>query len=118
MIWVAWRQNRTESFVILGVLVLSSIFLLVTGLNMAHDFQQSGLSDCLAHNKQSAICSQLATAFTNHYSVLLAVAIALLLLPLLLGAMVGATLVPREYEHRPNLLVWFQRIRRPPRLNG
>src|SRR5258708_3521508 len=112
MIWVAWRQNRTESFVILGVLVLSSIFLLVTGLNMAHDFQQSGLSDCLAHNKQSAICSQLATAFTNHYSVLLAVAIALLLLPILLGAMVGAPLVAREYEQRTNLLVWLQSISR------
>src|SRR5258708_8247636 len=98
MIWVAWRQNRTESFVILGVLVLSGIFLLVTGLNMAHDFQQSGLSDCLAHNKQSAICSQLATAFTNHYSVLLALAIALLLLPILLGAMGGPARSPPEFD--------------------
>jgi hypothetical protein len=112
MIWVAWRQNRTESFVILGVLVLSSTFLLVTGLNMAHDFHQSGLSDCLAHNKQSAICGQLATAFTNHYGMLLAVAIALLLLPILLGAMVGAPLVAREFEQRTNLLVWLQSISR------
>ncbi len=31
MIWVTWRQHRTESFILLGVLVLSSIFLLVTG---------------------------------------------------------------------------------------
>jgi hypothetical protein len=30
MIWVAWRQQRTASFVVLGVLVLSGIFLLVT----------------------------------------------------------------------------------------
>ena len=50
MIWVTWRQNRSESFIALGVLFLSSIFLLVTGLNMGHTFQQSGLSDCLAHH--------------------------------------------------------------------
>ena len=66
MIWVAWRQQRTESFVVLGVLVLSSVFLLSTGLIMARDFQQSGLSDCLAHNTDTkallAICGPLGSA--------------------------------------------------------
>ncbi len=116
MIWVAWRQNRTESFVILGVLVLSGIFLLSTGLNMTHDFQQSGLSACLAHNKDTkvllATCGPLGTLFMNHYASLIPFAAALLLLPVLLGAIVGAPLVAREYEQRTNLLVWLQSITR------
>src|SRR5258708_31078665 len=112
MIWVAWRQHRTESFVVLGVLVLIGIFLLITGLNMAHDFQQSGLSDCLARSKPSDICGPLGTAFLNQYGSLILVAVALLILPILLGALVGAPLVARESEQRTNLLVWLQSITR------
>ncbi len=112
MIWVTWRQNRSESFIALGVLVLSSIFLLVTGLNMAHDFQQSGLSDCLAHHKTSATCGTLASAFLNQYSPFLPFALALLLLPILLGAIVGAPLLAREYEQRTHQLAWLQSITR------
>lgn len=116
MIWVTWRQHRTESFVLLSVLVLSSIFLLVTGLNMAHDFQQSGLSNCLANNKDTkallAICGPLGSAFLHQYGPLFPFAAALLILPILLGAMVGAPLVARECEQRTHLLIWVQSITR------
>ena len=112
MIWVTWRQNRSESFIALGVLILSSIFLLVTGLNMAHTFQQSGLSDCLAHHTTSAICTSLGRAFLDQYSPFLPFASALLLLPILLGAIVGAPLVAREFEQRTHQLAWLQSITR------
>ena len=113
MIWVTWRQNRTEGFVVLGVLVLSSIFLLITGLNMAHDFQQSGLSACLAHNKQPLhVCGSLGTLFLQQYGPLVPFAAALLILPILLGALVGAPLVAREVEQRTHLLVWIQSVTR------
>ena len=116
MIWVTWRQHRTESFILLGVLVLSSIFLLVTGLTMSNTFQQSGLSNCLANDKDTrallAICGPLGSAFLNQYGPLIPFAAALLLLPVLLGAMVGAPLVAREFEQRTNLLVWMQSITR------
>ena len=112
MIWVTWRQNRAEGFVALGVLVLSSIFLLVTGLNMVHTFQQSGLSDCLAHHTTSAICGTLGRAFLDQYSPFLPFALALLLLPILLGAIVGAPLVAREFEQRTHQLAWLQSITR------
>jgi len=112
MIWVTWRQNRAEGFVALGVLVLSSLFLLVTGLNMAHTFQQSGLSDCLAHHTTSDICGTLREAFLDQYSPFLTFALALLLLPNLLGAMVGAPLLAREFEQRTHQLAWLQSITR------
>ena len=104
MIWVTWRQNRIEGFVVLGILVLSSILLLITGLNMAHDFQQSGLGDCLVHHKQTAVCGTLAKAFMNQYSPFLPFASALVLLPILLGVIVGAPLVAREFEQRTHQL--------------
>ncbi len=114
MIWVTWRQHRTESFILLGVLVLSSIFLLVTGLTMANTFQQSGLSNCLANDKDTrallTICGPLGSAFLNQYGPLFPFAAALLILPILLGAMVGAPLVARECEQHTNLLVWMQSI--------
>ena len=116
MIWVTWRQHRTESFILLGVLVLSSIFLLVTGLTMANTFQQSGLSNCLANDKDTrallTICGPLGSAFLNQYGPLFPFAAALLILPILLGAMVGAPLVARECEQHTNLLVWMQSITR------
>jgi len=116
MIWLTWRQNRIEGFVILGALVLSSIFLLITGLQMTQDFQQSGLSACLAHhpgpNVQGSICGPLATAFANQYGSLILFAVVLMLLSSLLGVMVGAPLVAREFEQRTTQLVWLQSITR------
>jgi hypothetical protein len=113
MIWVTWRQHRTEGFLVLGVLVLSSLFLLITGLNMAHHFQQSGLSTCLANNAhQLSVCDQLGELFQNQYDSLILFAFALLLLPVLLGALVGAPLVAREWEQRTHQLVWMQSITR------
>lgn len=113
MIWVTWRQNRTEGFVVLGVLVLISIFLLITGLNMAHDFQQSGLSTCLATSPQPLrSCGPLGALFLNQYGPLIPFAFALLILPILLGALVGAPLVAREYEQHTHQLAWMQSITR------
>src|SRR5258708_17669600 len=116
MIWVTWRQHRTESFILVGVVGWSSIFLLVNGLTMANTFQQSGLSNCLANNKDTrallAICGSLGSAFLNQYGPLFPFAAALLILPILLGAMVGAPLVARECEQHTNLLVWMQSITR------
>jgi hypothetical protein len=116
MIWLTWRQNRIEGFVLLGALVLSSLFLLMTGLQMTQDFQQSGLSACLAHhpgpNVLGGICGPLATAFSNQYSSLILFAVVLMLLSSLLGVMVGAPLVAREFEQRTHQLVWLQSITR------
>jgi len=116
MIWLTWRQNRIEGFVILGALVLSSIFLLLTGLSMTQDFQHSGLSACLARhpgpNVLGGICGPLVTAFSNQYSLLILFAVVLMLLLSLFGVMVGAPLVAREFEQRTTQLVWLQSITR------
>ncbi len=91
------------------------VFLIITGLNMYHDFQQSGLSACLAHNTDGAlrtVCGPLANAFGTQFQSLILVPAAPLLLPVVLGVLVGAPLVAREYQQRTHLLVWMQSITR------
>jgi hypothetical protein len=104
MIWLTWRQHRIEGLITLGVLAACSAFLLITGRNMADTLQQSGLSACLAQHSEnsgrSGPCGELAGLFLNQYSPFLPFASALLVLPILLGVMVGAPLVAREYEGR------------------
>jgi hypothetical protein len=113
MIWLTWRQHRIEGLVTLAVLAVGGLFLLITGLSMAHTLQESGLGACLAqHSTDANACGSLGTLFMQQYSPFLPFAGALLLAPVLLGAMVGAPLVAREYEQRTNLLVWMQSVTR------
>jgi len=114
MIWLTWRQHRIEALVVLGALAVGGVFLLITGLNMAHTLQESGLGACLASHPTDypSACGSLGTLFLQQYGPFIPFAFALLLMPILLGAMVGAPLVAREYEQRTNLLVWMQSITR------
>jgi hypothetical protein len=114
MIWLTWRQHRSEGLVTLGALAVGGVFLLITGLSITHSIQDSGLSACLAShpNDTSSACGALATQALQQYLPLIPFVFALLIIPILLGAMVGAPLVSREYEQRTNLLVWMQSITR------
>jgi hypothetical protein len=113
MTWVVWRQHRTEALATLGVLLVGGLFLLLTGRAMADTFQHSGLSTCLAqHPAVSSPCGALGMLFLNQYGPFIPFAAALLLLPPLLGALVGAPLLAREYEQRTHLLVWMQSVPR------
>jgi len=113
MIWLTWRQHRIEGMVTLAVLAAGGVFLLITGLNMVNTLQDSGLGACLAsHPADSSACGALGTLFLRQYGSIIPFAAALLLAPILLGALVGAPLLAREYEQRTNLLVWMQSVTR------
>lgn len=116
MTWVVWRLHRSEGFVVLAVLAVVTFLLLITGVPMAHTYQQSGLGDCLARATDSTVrdaCGTVGAAFMDQYGQLLPyAAVALLLLPALVGALVGAPLVARELEQRTHLLVWMQSVTR------
>ena len=112
MIWLTWRQHRLEGLVTLGVLVVIGMFLLLTGRAMASSFQQLGLSRCLGQTTPGSPCPDLIMAFGSQYGLLLFFDNLLIILPLLLGALVGAPLVAREVEQRTHLLVWTQSVTR------
>jgi hypothetical protein len=114
MIWLTWRQHRSEGLLTLAALAAGGVFLLITGLSIAHSIQESGLGACAAShlNDYSTACGALANQALKPYVPVLPFVFALLVVPILLGAMVGAPLVAREYEQRTNLLVWMQSVTR------
>src|SRR5215471_18695862 len=114
MIWLTWRQHRIEGLVTLAVLAAGGVFLLITGLSIAHSIQDSGLAACVSShpNDSYAACHELAGQALQQYAPLVPFVFALLILPILLGALVGAPLLAREYEQRTNLLVWMQSVTR------
>src|SRR5579859_6652911 len=112
MTWVVWRLNRSAGVVAMAVLSVLVIFFTVTGLAMAHTFQQSGLGACLAHTTDPGACGLLGTSFLNQFRPLLGVTVFVLILPILLGVLVGAPLVARELEQGTHRLLWLQSITR------
>ena len=110
MIRVAWRQHRAESLITLGTLAVLAVFLIITGLSMAHAFQNLGLKDCLANGHRD--CNDLEQAFQNQFRSLYGTIIWLNLCPVLLGILVGAPLIAREVEQGTHRLAWTQSITR------
>ena len=110
MIRVAWRQHRAENMIILGVLAVLAVVLILTGLSMAHGFQDLGLKDCLANGHRD--CNDLEQAFQNQFRPLYETIIWLNLCPVLLGILVGAPLIAREVEQGTHRLAWTQSITR------
>ncbi len=93
MIWVTWRQHRTEAIVAGTLMALSALFLLVTGMELRRIFLQDGRNGV----------EYFAATFPF---------IAIHILPFLLGVFVGAPLVSQELERGTYRLAWTQGIPR------
>jgi len=93
MIWVTWRQHRTEAIVAGILLILFSLFLLLTGLDLRNTSLQSGPLGVKAYIGSFPL-------------------IAIYSLPFLLGVFVGAPMVSQELERGTNRLAWTQGITR------
>jgi hypothetical protein len=111
MIWLTWRQHRSEAFVVGGALALLAVLLVVTGRDMATAYQQLGVGDCIAHPDHPN-CGMTVEVFTQRVSPLVAAVVWLNAIPALLGILVGAPLVARELEQGTHRLVWLQSITR------
>jgi ABC-type transport system involved in multi-copper enzyme maturation permease subunit len=103
--WVTWRQHRAGlagTAVLLGGL---SVYLLVTGLQIRSAY--GSVTSC--HPAGSVSCEHLAFAFQLQYQITPRIVSALILLmPLLIGAFVGAPLLARELETGTFRYAWTQ----------
>lgn len=93
MIWVTWRQHRTEAIVAGALLILFALFLLLTGLELRKVYLQGGRLGV--------------ESFAETFPFM-----AIHILPFLLGVFVGAPLVSQELERGTNRLAWTQGITR------
>jgi hypothetical protein len=113
MIWVSWRQHRSQAMVGLGLLGALAVYGLVLGLQMRTSFSNNNLATCLAHNLGAGCPNSVAT-FDNSFGSLVNIGFwgVLLLLPGLIGAAVGAPLLARELELGTWRLAWSQTVPR------
>jgi ABC-type transport system involved in multi-copper enzyme maturation permease subunit len=101
MIWLTWRQFRTQVLVVAGVVALLAIVLAVTGPGLLNDYQ-SNKTDFLRR-----------VDFEQINRILYLAGEALMYaVPPVIGAFWGAPLIARELETGTHRLVWTQSISR------
>jgi ABC-type transport system involved in multi-copper enzyme maturation permease subunit len=113
MIWVSWRQHRSEAIACLGLLCALAVYAAVLGLSMRSSFGQNDLATCLARS-QGAGCPNGVYSFMKSFSSLVNIGFwsVLVLLPGLIGVVVGAPLLGREMEMGTWRLAWSQTVPR------
>ena len=110
MIWLSWRQQRTETLIAAAVLVLVSALLIPTGLDMASAYHHDGLSACLGTHPRSG-CDQVVQAFGERFRRAGELLGWFTLVPGLIGVLLAAPFV-LELENRTYRLAWTQSITR------
>jgi hypothetical protein len=108
MIWMSWRQFRTQAMVAAAALVLISACLVILGTDI-RDTYDGYLTWCQSGGDCAAAMSQFQGEYRNP---LLFLDAAFILLPGLLGMFWGAPLVARELETGTHRLVWNQSVPR------
>ena len=109
MIWLTWRQQRTETLIAILVLALVTAVLVPTGLHIASVYDHDGIGGCLAH--PTGTCTERLDAFAGRWDSLSSLTGWFNLLPGLIGALLAAPLV-LELERGTFRLAWTQSITR------
>jgi hypothetical protein len=107
MIWLAWRQFRTQALVAAGLLVVLAIALAIDGIHLTHLYDTT-VASCAQRND----CAPARAHFQDQTKWHNALDLLVLAVPALLGAFWGAPLIARELETRTNHLAWTQSVTR------
>ena len=110
MTWAAWRLQRTETLIVLGVLVLLAALLVPTGINMANAYHHDGLAACLVPNTGPS-CGAATGFFSQRFQTLWNLVNFFTLIPGLIGVALAAPFL-FDLEHGTYRLSWTQSITR------
>jgi hypothetical protein len=116
MLWVGWRQQRTETIIAAGILAVLAALLVPTGLKLASAYDSAHLSACVGR-AASAGCDNAVQAFLVRFSRLGDMLAWLTLVPGVVGLLLAAPLVS-QLEHGTHRLDWTQSITRGRWLAG
>lgn len=113
MIWVSWRQHRSQAIACLGVLAALAVYAILLGTSMRTAFSHDSLAACLARSPGTA-CPAAVDAFTGKFGSEVNIAFwsVALIVPGLIGVLVGAPLIARELEYGTWRLAWSQTVPR------
>ncbi len=113
MIWVSWRQHRGQAIASLAVLIALAVYAIALGTSMRSAFSNDGLTACLARSQGTA-CPNGVGAFMNEFGSEVNIAFwsVALIVPGLIGVLVGGSLIARELEYGTWRLAWSQAVPR------
>jgi hypothetical protein len=106
MTWLLWRQHRSQALVTGVAVALFALAVLLTGVHMANVLDAA--RNCGAATNPCGFGGNL---FSGYGAIIDTVHLTIVV-PLLLGAFFGASLIARETEHATNVLVWTQTVTR------
>ena len=107
MTWLVWRRQRIQAYLAAAALAAVAVLLLVTGRQMASQYQ-SALTSCRAAHS----CGNLANTLTLGTPLLSLLVALTVVVPCLLGVFWGGPLVARELETGTSQFAWMQSITR------
>lgn len=109
MIWTSWRQQRLETLIGAGLLVLLGLVIVPTGLHMAAVYRHDDLSACLTSS--NGACGDAIQAFTQRFESLNNLIAWVTVVPGLIGVMLAAPFV-LDLENGTYRVAWTQSITR------
>ena len=95
MIWLTWRQQRTETLIAALLLALVAALLVPTGLHLSSVYESEGVAACLTD--PSAACREKIGSYLERWDPVLSFGGWLNLVPGLIGALLAAPFV-LEFE--------------------
>ena len=110
MIWVGWRQQRTEATIAVAILALLAAVLVPTGLQMASAYHHDGLSACTGPSIAGP-CGQAVGAFFARFDQIGNFIAWLTLVPGIIGILLAAPVVV-QLEQGTYRLDWTQSVTR------
>jgi|tagenome__1003787_1003787.scaffolds.fasta_scaffold20678314_2 hypothetical protein len=112
MIWVGWRQQRTETLIAAALLAALAAVLVPTGLTIASAFHDGRLAACIGHTEEGAgACGAAVQAFGARFANLSALLAWATVVPGIVGILLAAPFV-LQLEQRTHRLDWTQSITR------
>jgi ABC-2 family transporter protein len=124
MAWVTWRQDRMALTGTAVLFAACAVPLCISGLRLQSAHNALARAGCLRPSANPGMDSRCG-ALWNHFSVgyvftsnINTVAIALAVLPVLVGVFVGAPLLAREFEAGTAKFAWTQAVSRGRWLTG
>jgi ABC-2 family transporter protein len=112
MIWLTWRQFRTQTWVTVGGLAVLGVLLIITGRSIADAWDAANVAGC-GSDCTDAIDAFLRDARTGNNKIVFNLATyGMFVLPALIGMFWGAPLIARELETGTHRLAWNQSVTR------
>ena len=108
MIWLTWRQFRTQSLAALAVLAAAAAYFLITGTQLRHSYT-ADLASCTGQNDCFGVLNGLQE---QYYGPLQLAEMFVLAAPAVIGIFWGAPLIAGELERGTHLMAWNQSVTR------